>query len=88
LHNTLAYGDVLLYLVTKGPAVNTISFGQTVIEILNVCCDLDLEHSNPIFSLDTLAAGIYHQKKFGCKIIINSEDIVKTVILSLHKPSQ
>ena len=23
------------------------------IEILNVCCDLDLEHSNPIFSLDT-----------------------------------
>ena len=22
---------------------------QTLIEILNLCCDLDLEHSNPIF---------------------------------------
>ena len=24
-------------------------------EILNICCDLDLEHSNPIFPQDTLA---------------------------------
>ena len=28
---------------------------QTVTEILNVCCDLDLENSHAVFSLDTLA---------------------------------
>ena len=31
------------------------SSGQTVTEILNLCCDLDLHNSNPIFSLDTSA---------------------------------
>ena len=28
---------------------------QTFSDILNLCCDLDVEHSNPTFSQDTLA---------------------------------
>ena len=29
--------------------------GQTFIDILNLCCDLDLEHSDPVISKGTLA---------------------------------
>ena len=29
--------------------------GQTFTDIFNLCCDLDLEWSNPIFQQDTLA---------------------------------
>ena len=50
--------------------------------ILNVRCDLDPEHSNPIFSQDTLAYEvmmIYHTSKFGCKRIIGSDDIVLNI---------
>ena len=32
-----------------------ISSGQTFTDILNLCCDLDLERSNPIFPQDTQA---------------------------------
>ena len=32
-----------------------ISSGQTFTDILNLCCDLDLECSNPVFSQDTLS---------------------------------
>ena len=49
-------------------------------DILTLCCDLDLECSNPIFSQDTLAYVVmmmYHQTKFGCQSISSSEDIVK-----------
>ena len=42
-------------LVTKCSAVQKISSGQRLTDILNFCCDLDLEYSNPIFPLDTLA---------------------------------
>ena len=75
---------------------------------LNYCCDLDLEHNTPIFSLETLAYNkfwttavtltlntilqsfhwkfwpviIYHQPRFGCKVVI-----FKTVIFWLHKSS-
>ena len=45
----------------------------------------DLDHSNPIFSLDTfLLMVIYHQIEFGCKRLIRLElikDIVETLIL-------
>ena len=37
--------------------IQKISFRQTFIDILNLRCDLDLEHSNPIFSHDTPAFG-------------------------------
>ena len=46
--------------------------------------DIDLEHSNPIFSLDTsLLMMIYHQIEFGCKRLTGLElikDIIETVI--------
>ena len=52
--------------------------------------NLDLEHSNPIFSLDTsLLMMIYHQIEFGCKRLIGLElikDIVQTTIFQLYKP--
>ena len=32
-----------------------ISSGQTFTDILNLCCDLDLEYSNPIFQQDNPA---------------------------------
>ena len=37
-------------LVTNSSAVQKISSGQTIIDIMKFCCDLDLEHSNPFFS--------------------------------------
>ena len=42
-------------LVTKYSVVQKISSGQTFINISNLCCDLDLERSSPIFQQDTLA---------------------------------
>ena len=42
-------------LITKCSVVQKISSGQIFINILNLCCDLDLKHSNPIFPLDTPA---------------------------------
>ena len=43
-------------LVTKCSLGQKISSGQTFTDILNVCCDLDLECSNPIFQQGTLAS--------------------------------
>ena len=42
-------------LVTKYFMVQKISSRQTFTDIFNLCCDLDLKHSNPIFAQDTLA---------------------------------
>ena len=41
-------------LITKWSAVQKIS-GQTFTDILNLCCDLDMECSNPIFPKNTSA---------------------------------
>ena len=74
----------MLGLVTKGSAIHKITSKLTLIETFNLGCDIDLEHSNPIFSLDTsLLMMIYHQIEFGCKRLIGLElikDIVETVI--------
>ena len=58
--------------------------GQTAIRKISsklTSCGIDLEHSNPIFSLDTyLLMMIYHQTEFGCKRLTGLElikDIVK-----------
>ena len=40
---------------SKGSAIQKISSGQTFIDILKFCCDLDLEHINPISPQNTLA---------------------------------
>ena len=59
LHNTLwlmiMYYQIIPGLVTKCSVVQNISFGQTFTNILNLCCDLDLESNNPYFPQNTLA---------------------------------
>ena len=55
----------------------------TLTETFNLGCDIDLEHSNPLFSLETsLLMMIYHQIEFGCKLtgLEQIKDIVETVI--------
>ena len=56
----------------------------TLTETFNLGCDIDLEHSNPVFSLDTfLLMMIYTQTEFGCKRLTGlglRQDIVETVI--------
>ena len=42
-------------LVTNCPVVQKISSGETLTNILNLCCDLDLQHNNSIFPQDTPA---------------------------------
>ena len=42
-------------LVTKYSLIQKTSSGQTFTDILNLCCDLDLECINPIFPQNTLA---------------------------------
>ena len=75
-------------LVTKGSAIHKISSKLTLIETFNLGCDIDLEHSNPIFSLDTsLLMMIYHQIEFGCKRLIGLElieDITETVDQAIY----
>ena len=74
----------MLGLVTKGSAIHKISSKITLIGTFNLGCDIDLEHSNPIFSLDTsLLMTIYHQTEFGFKRLIGLEvikDILEAVI--------
>ena len=58
LHDTLANDAAstsISSLVTKCSEVQKISSRQIFTDILNLCCDLDLEHSDPHFSQDTLA---------------------------------
>ena len=63
-----------------------ISSKLTLTETFN----LDFEHSNPVFSLDTsFLMMIYHQIEFGCKRLIGLElikDIVQTTTFQLNKP--
>ena len=73
LHDTPAYDDVLPYWVwlqmiqqfrryhLEKHQLNFLTF-----------CDLDCNHSNPIFSLAILSYGGLHQSKFGCKETISS----------------
>ena len=70
-------------LVINGSAMHKIS-KLTLTEIFNLGCDIDLEHSNPAFSLDTsLLMIIYPQIESGCKRLTGLElikDIAETVI--------
>ena len=71
-------------LVTEGSAIQKISSKLTLTEMFHLGCDMDLEHSNPKFSMDMfLLEVIYHQIEFVCKILISLElikYIVQTVI--------
>ena len=72
-------------LVMKCSEVQKILSGQTFTGILNLSCDLDPEHSNPIFLQNT---PVYDAKtKFGCKQTSNLEDKVEIIIFWLYKPS-
>ena len=52
---------------------------------MNLHFDLDLDHSNPIFSQDTQAYDDV-PTKFACKRISSSVDMVETVISDFMKP--
>ena len=71
--------------------MHKISSKLTLTETFNLGCGIDVEHSNPTFSLDTfLLMMIYTQIEFGCKRLTGLElikDIVETVIFWLCKPT-
>ena len=72
IYDALAYNDVSPYwvwlqMVQQCIRIKT-SSKQTLTETFNHGCVIDLEHSNPTFSLDTsLLMMIYHQTECGCK---------------------
>ena len=71
-------------LVTKCSVVQKILSRQTFPNILNLCCDFDLECSNPFFFHKMLwFTMMYHQTKY-CKRISSSEE---TVIFRSYEPS-
>ena len=81
--------------------IQKVSSGQTFTDILNLCCDLDLKHSYPIFPQHTLTLNtvilffhstlwfimLYYQIKFGCKLTSSLEDTTAIAIFWLYKPS-
>ena len=71
-------------MVTKGSVIQKKSSKLTITEMFNLGCDTDLEHSNPVFSVDTcLLIMIYHQIEFGNKRFITLEltkDTVESII--------
>ena len=71
-------------MITNGSAMHKISTKLTLTKTFNLGCDIDLEHSDPTFLLDTsLLMMIYTQIEFGCKRLNGLElikDIVETVI--------
>ena len=70
-------------LVTKGSAVEEISSRWKLTGILNLFCELDLDHNRAIHSFhETIQLTIlYHQTKFSCKRISRSEDILQSHVL-------
>ena len=67
-------------LVTNGSAIYKVSSKLTLTETFNLGCDIDPEHSNPVFSLDTsLLMIIYHQIEFGFKRLTGLE-LIKGIV--------
>ena len=64
----------LVAFLSKVSVVQEIRDCQTFSQVLNYHCDLDLEHSNPIFYKTFQLMMIHHQTKVGCKRIRSSED--------------
>ena len=73
-------------LVTKCSAVQKVSSRHIFIDILNLCCNLDLESSNQTFTQDTPAYDAVPSDQVWLQMACSSEDIVETVIFWLHKP--
>ena len=66
-------------LVTKSSAVQRISSGQILTEILNLWSALKLTTTIQCFHWALCLMMIYHGTKFGCKRTISSEDIQKVI---------
>ena len=70
--------------------MHKISSKLTLTETFNLGCDIDLEHINPTFSLDTsLLMIIYPQTESGCKRLTGFDlirDIVETGIFDHVNP--
>ena len=83
-YDVLACNDVSPYWVWLQMVQRCTSSKLTLTKTYNLGCDIDLEHSNPTFSLDTsYLMMIYTQIEFGCKRLTRLElikDIVETVI--------
>ena len=75
-------------LVPKRSAVQKISPRQTFTDIVNLRCDLDLEHSNPFFFTGHSDTIVYYQTKSSCKLTSSWEDTTEIVIFWLYTPSQ
>ena len=80
-HDTLAYNDTGF---GYKKVQRFMSPKLTLIQTFNLGCDIDLEHCNRTFSLDTsLLIMIYTQIEFGCKRLTGLElikHIIETVI--------
>ena len=73
-------------LATKGSNILKISSRQTLTNILNLCCDLHLEHSKPIFSPHIPALMMLQKNnELRIEILINSEYITEIVIPQLSE---
>ena len=71
-------------LVTKGSVVEEISLRWTFAGILNLSCDLDLDHNRAIQSFHKtiqLMMMMCHQTKFSRKRISSSEDMLESHVL-------
>ena len=71
--------------------VQKTSSGQTFSDILNLRCDLDLEHSNPIFQKDTPAYYAVQSNQVWLQTEqyfrrYRGKSLLETVIFWLHKP--
>ena len=76
---------MMLYYQTKFGCKLTRSLEDTteivIFDHISLCCDLDSEHSEPIYLHDTLYGCMLHNHtSFGDKMFCGSEDIVQTNI--------
>ena len=87
LHDTLTHNDASPYqgLITKGSAVEEILSRYIFTGILNLFCDLDLDHNRAIQSFHKTIQLLMmcHQSKFSCKRISSSDNILKSHIFIL-----
>ena len=74
-------------LVTNYSVVQKISSGQTVTNILNLCCDLDLERSNPIFPQDTQAYDAVQLSQVWLQTDQQSRRYSENSHILIYKPS-
>ena len=84
-YDAVAYNDVSPYWVWLQMVQQCISSKLTLTETFNLGCDIDPEHSNPTFSVDTtLLMMIYTQIEFGCKRLTGLELIKYFDYISPH----